>query len=287
MRYLIVYIVAVTYILFNTSCGLSDNEQPMPAFISLHDPTVKMPTGTGFDTHKITEVWVFADGQILGVFPLPAMVPLSIVGDGDVEISILAGIRNSGINDTPVFYPFYKSIIQVITPEIGATYDIPLQFEYTPGTKIPINESFEASNVFTTDLDNNIDTNFEITNLESTLGSSCALVSLTSSLSFFEVGSAIVVQSGDNARGASYLEMDYKGDGEIAIGLIKSLNQRITLEYFLFVPGKTDWNKIYVDLTDKLSITDYDAYAIAIGFTKTGNSTTSKLYLDNIKHIHF
>ncbi len=83
------YLIFIFSIATFSSCSLLDSDKPVPFFLDLKDPTVRTPDNTGFDTHKITDVWVFADGQILGVFPLPAKVPVS-VNNSDSEITILA-----------------------------------------------------------------------------------------------------------------------------------------------------------------------------------------------------
>jgi hypothetical protein len=268
------------------SCGLLDNDKPVPFFLDLKEPTVRTPDNLGFDTHKITDVWVFADGQILGVFPLPAKVPLT-VNNADSEITILAGIRNNGMNDTPVFYPFYKSIVTKVSPEANKIISIPLHFQYISNAKIPVNESFETGNSFWLDFDNNSDSNIKITDQTAHLGLKSGWVTLTNELKFMEVGSANNVNIGQNSRGQSYIEMDYKGEGEIAVGIAKSSFGLIRVEYLLYVPGKENWNKIYIDVTDKLSPNDYESYRLVLGFTRTGISQISNIYVDNIKHIHF
>ncbi|MFN8339757.1 MAG: hypothetical protein U0T36_12140 [Saprospiraceae bacterium] len=91
----------------------------------------------------------------------------------------------------------------------------------------------------------------------------------------------------ETIQGESYIEFDYKGDGEIAVGLAKFRNGTINIEYFLFVPGKANWNKIYVEVTDKLSSQDYEKYLVLLAFSKTGNSQESKINVDNYKHVHF
>lgn len=267
-------------------CGLSDSDAPIPFFLDLKEPTVKSPSDPIADTHKITEVWVFADNQILGLFPLPAKVPV-VYSEKDVEITILAGIRNNGMNDTPVFYPFYKSIVKSIQPLENATIEIPLNFEYVTEAKLSVNESFENGNIFSIDLDNKPETFLGVSSDEASIGTKSGVVTLSSSNRFIEVGSQIQVIKGQNKRGQSYIELDYKGEGEIAIGLAKSRSGFLNIEYFLFVPGRNEWNKIYVDVTDKLSTDDYDSYFPILAFTKTGNSLESKLYIDNYKHVHF
>lgn len=284
MRLVQFLVIILTSLVFS-SCGLTDNDEPLPFFLKLENPTVTSPTQTK-DTHKITEVWVFADGQILGIFPLPAKVPVNFTG-AETEITIFAGIRNNGMNDQPVFYPFYKSIVKKIKPNVGDEITIPLAFTYIEGTKFAVEESFENSNTFNNDIDANPLTFIKPTNVTSSLGSYSGEVTLSSDLKFVEVASSTEIFAGQNSRGASYIEFDYKGDGEIAVGLAKTTNGIIKIEYFLFVPGKDSWNKIYVDVTDKLSTQDYEKYTVLLAFTKTDLNEESKIYIDNYKHVHF
>lgn len=281
-----IWAYCLLFILTLSACRLSDNNAPLPFYLELSDPTVVAPIGGGFDTHKITDAWVFADGQILGVFPLPARVPV-LVGDQDVEITILAGIRNNGMNDTPVFYPFYKSIVTKVSPVANGTTTIPLNFQYVSNVKIPVNESFENGSSFSIDIDGNPDSNILVSGETASLGKKSGLVLLTNSLKFMEAASVVRVLNGQNARGKSYIELDYKGEGEIAVGIAKLRAGVFKVDYVLFVPGKPDWNKIYVDVTNVLSPTDYDEYRLVLGFSRTGVSETSRLYVDNVKHLHF
>lgn len=280
-----IYFLFLPCILVLNSCGINDNEDPIPAFIKIADTKVVLPNGTD-DTDKITDIWAFADGQILGVFPIPATIPLTLTG-ADIEITLLAGIRNNGINDTPVFYPFYKSDVRVISPQPEEVISYEPVFQYVNTSKIPINESFESSNSLDFDLDNNTTTNLSIVSDVASLGNRSGLIELTNSVSFIEIASQVEVLAGENARGSSYVEFDYKGEGEISIGIAKRQGTLLFVEYLVFVPGRQDWNKIYIDLTDKLSPRDYDGYRIAVGFRRTGFSATSKIWIDNVKHVHF
>ncbi|MFZ1524945.1 MAG: hypothetical protein WAT22_09025, partial [Saprospiraceae bacterium] len=96
-----------------------------------------------------------------------------------------------------------------------------------------------------------------------------------------------LIKKGENARGKSYLELDYKGQGEIAVGLLKITSGLPKITYHLFIPANENWNKIYVELTDQTSANDYSEYGVVMSIRKTGNNPESKVYLDNIKHIHF
>jgi hypothetical protein len=268
------------------SCGLGDDEKPIPFFLNLNSPQVLEPLQNTIGTHKITEAWVFADGQIQGVYPLPSVAPLHLINE-KTEIKILAGIKNNGMNDTPIFYPFLKEIPLVLNPKANETYDVPLNFSYTEASKFSVNENFEGNHIFTFNLDNKTEPKMLTTTEQSRTGTKSGMVVLNSSNRFVEVGTQSSVIKGFNARGESYVEFDYKGEGEIAVGLAKSRNGFFVVEYILFIPAKTDWNHIYVDFTDKISPNDFDSYKMVLAFTKTGNSAESKVFIDNYKHVHF
>ncbi|MBK8054529.1 MAG: hypothetical protein IPK35_15010 [Saprospiraceae bacterium] len=268
------------------SCTLVDNEKPGVFYISLSDTKVKLPFSHGDDTHKIREIWAFADGQIVGIFPLPAKVPMIFTGK-ETEITILAGIRNNGMLDQPAFYPFYKSINKIVKGEIGQIINIPLDFSYVETAKFPVNESFETNHCFTTDLDGKTKPEWAITSSTATTGSRSGMVTLTPTDNIFEMACTNLIRKGENAKGKSYLELDYKGQGEIAVGLLKINSGLPKITYHLFIPANDNWNKIYVELTDQTSANDYSEYGVVMSIRKTGNNPESKVYLDNIKHIHF
>lgn len=273
-------------LVFNWSCGLTDRDMPIPYYLDLKDVQVLEPGSNVLGSHKITDIWVFADGQIQGVFPLPAKVPMKWE-DKETEIIIVPGIRRNGMNDTPVLYPFFKSIDIKLKPEQLKEYTIPLIFSYVEDCKLSVNEGFEEGNVFKHYFDPASEIRLEVTDEASRTGVKSAVIHLTKGGVFTEIGTLTEVYKGQNLRGSSYVEFDYKGEGEIAVGIAKTLGTITTIEYFLFVPARADWNRIYVNITDKTSRNDYDSYRLLLGFTKTGNSASTKIYLDNYKHIHF
>ena len=286
MRKLVVNMIAWCWLLTALSCGITDRDQPVPYYLDLKDVVVLEPNSGIPATHKITDVWVFTDNQIQGVYPLPAKVPIQWE-DKETEIVIIPGIRNNGMNDTPVLYPFLESIELTMRPEKLESYTIPLTFRYRDDCKFPVNEGFEDGNIFSFYYDPDTATKFGVTGEESRTGAKSATITLSKSGVFTEVGTATQVIRGQNLRGRSYVEFDYKGEGEIAVGIAKTVGTSIKGEYVLYVPARSEWNRIYVDLTNKTSPDDYDTYRLILGFTKTGFSAESKIYIDNFKHIHF
>lgn len=269
-----------------SSCSLSDNDQPVPAFMILADPVVITSVNQGAGTHKITDAWVFQNGRIIGVFPLPAKVPVSVADTGS-DIIILAGIRNNGITGNPVFYPFYKSIETKINPEQGEIFSVPLQFSYITDARFSLVEGFETGNSINFDSDLNPATNLILTDEDAATGLRSAKAMLTSQFPSLETATNESFLKTNNRGGASYVELDYRGDAEIAVGLIKFQGLRATVSYKVIIPPRQDWNKIYIDLTEELSTPDYDAYKIAIGFSKPNQLPEARCFIDNVKHIHF
>ncbi len=287
MGRLILNIIICSWLVTVLSCGITDNDQPIPYYLDLKDVVVFEPNSEIPATHKITDVWVISDNeQIQGVYPLPAKVPIQWA-DKETKITILPGIRNNGMNDTPVLYPFLENVEMTLIPEKLKTYTIPLNFRYRDNCKFSVDEGFEESNIFNFYYDPDNTTKLEVTGEESRSGIKSGKVTLSQSGTFTEVGTGIQVLRGQNLRGKSYVEFDYKGEGEIAVGIAKTLGTVIRGEYVLYVPARSEWNRIYVDLTDKTSPNDYDSYRLILAFAKTGFSEESKIYIDNFKHIHF
>lgn len=273
-------------LLLGVGCQLNDNDRPIPSYIYVSDPIVLAPgTINTPDSHNITDVWVIADGQLLGIFPLPAYIPVEVTGK-EIQIDIRGGIRNNGMNENSVEYAFFEPVLFSYTPQALDTMAVPLVFRYRDNIKMPINESFEGNVRFNTNLNPNNPVNVIITTADARTGSQSGLIELTPENNFIELASNDFVRKEDHARGRSYVEFDYKGDDEIAVGVVKVLRGNLDVQYVLFVPGKKDWNRIYVDVTNVLSPHDFDVYYIVLGVTKLTNSAVSRTYIDNVRHVH-
>jgi hypothetical protein len=281
--YTIIYVLLAVSL---TRCTFLDDNAPIPMYLDLKQPTLTYGSAIN-ETHNITEVWVFQDNQILGVFPLPAKVPI-LSETSLINIKILAGVRNNGSKTTPILYPFIDGIDKSLTFEEGKTVSIPLEFKYrTEGLKVPINETFEGGHSLSVDLDGNLGTFLDVSSSISASGARSGWMKFDSNTPYTEVGSSIDITAESSAPGASFLEFDYKGEGEITVGIAKVTGSVFKVDRLLFIPGKPDWNHIYVDLTQTLQTKDYTSYRIVFGFTRPINSISASMFIDNVKHLHF
>jgi len=91
----------------------------------------------------------------------------------------------------------------------------------------------------------------------------------------------------------AFIEINYKTDVQLEFGLvgIDGIGQEFASFNFIILP-KNQWNKIYLDITEELRVSDFDTYRV--GFraqlpVENGNFTLDQgtIYLDNIKLVHF
>ena len=130
-----------------SSCSLFDNENPIPGFLVFDNPTLITNGEQGAPTHNIKDVWVFDGPDFLGIFPLPAKVPVIITGE-EKQFSIFAGVRNNGGVGNALRYPFFKQIEASATLEAREEKTIPLNFEYSDNVKFDFIEEFEGNHIF-------------------------------------------------------------------------------------------------------------------------------------------
>jgi hypothetical protein len=281
------YIFASIFFIF-CGCGLNDNISPEPTYLIFKDPKVLGVNTTGEDTHKITDVWVYSDGQLQGIFPLPAKVPVLSTGN-ESEILVLAGIRKNGILDEPAFYPFYKAIITNVILEPLKEVNIPITFQYSENCKFDVIADFEQVNLFEFDLDLDGKPGLDLSSEDASAGLKSGKIILEKSSSAVEIASTQLFEKVSLISGNAYIEMDYKGQAEVGVGLVTydDLNVAGVLQYKVVVVPRENWNKIYVDITDILSSPRLRSYRLALGFTVPAGKDSGKIYIDNIKLVRF
>lgn len=267
-------------------CRLTDSANPEAFYLEIKEVVVANPVNGNAELNKVTEVWVFIDNQIMGLYPLPAFIPVEYVKD-KIDIKLFAGIRRNGFIDYPVFHPF------LVTPDItmnvspNVKYALFPIFEYGTSASMPINESFEVSNSFSIDYDGNPETKMERTNKDASNGQYALLNVFKDGNKISEALSIRPISKTEHKRGKSYIEFDYKGQDEISLGIAKIKDGFFNVKYEVFVPAKPEWNRIYIDVTDILSPHDFDEYRLIIRILKISSSSESETYIDNIRHIHF
>jgi hypothetical protein len=267
--------IAITALLF--SCKKEPNDG-MPIYLKIDTALVYTNTDQGSASHKITDVWVTANGRQLGAFQLPTTIP--ILASGDVRIIISAGIKDNGIANSRAEYPFYTVVEDVITDsKNGETYSYTPQFTYAPFAKINFKEDFESSNGFTnmSQAKSATEDVFE--------GTACGKISLS------PIDSVVIAYNTNGLKipfgQEVYLEMDYKCDNFFEIGLILNKDGGFSNLYKITLNPKDDWNKIYINLSNEIGVAQAEDYRLYFKLVKIGDASTVNVLVDNIKIVNY
>ena len=73
--------------------GCKDAPEQIPAYLYIKPFTVNAQGDASW--HKVTEGWLYVNGDYLGSYTLPATVP--ILADGQSEVWLYPGVKKNGI----------------------------------------------------------------------------------------------------------------------------------------------------------------------------------------------
>ena len=271
----------ITYLLILlvfASCQKED-AVGIPAYIKIEN----IYLGENDSNSTITDAWVYVNGQLQGVYELPAKFP--VLEEGNANIKVYAGIKNNGIASDRVIYPFYSSDTTNKVLTINASTEI----YPTVNIKENIDGQFD-------DFDNgysfNSDTCFQVLSGgpygkygSLSLSDSDSILITEINYQDFPLSFENVPQQGS----PTYLELDYKSNTTFLVGIyINSTNSPTLEKGLLWINPKEEWNKIYIDLTQTVSeAIGAETFSIFIKMQRDSNLDENKLDFDNIRIIHY
>ncbi len=288
--------IVFLFILF-TSCEKFEGSQTIPSYIQVDsfnlipNPAVEL----GELTENFTDVWVYADDQLIGAYELTTF-HIPILLEGKHKLTLYPGIEYNGVSGTrgpylfiePAEYPefmFYPdSIIKIAPPQV----------KYYPTTKLPWYEDFETGTISLKPTTNS-DTILQFyphDPVHPFYGNASGAGYLSGNNTVLEVTS----ESSDNPEGFElpsnsapvFVEIDYNSNNSFIVGVvIIEVGVQITQHPVVVVNatgGK--WNKIYVNLTPTVN-TYYNAdyFKVFIRMDKSSGVENATLLLDNVKLI--
>lgn len=278
-------ILYISFLLYS-ACDLLDSGGPEAVFLKMDDPQVLTNPDQGANTNNISDVWVFANGASIGVYFLPATVPVILDSD-PTEMIIFPGVRLNGISSAPAINPFYESIEFSDSYSNGEDVEIPLVFTYKGEAIFELLENFEGNHIFTFDEDGNAETTLSTTTDEFRNGARSGVLQVSENNPVLESASFLVFDSEFIQNGPVFLEMDYKNSVDILIGLIGVEGIVSFKNYKLGLRPSEQWNKVYIDFTEDISQSQLEGYRLLFGIAYDSTKTESIAYIDNIKLLHF
>jgi hypothetical protein len=290
----IIILVASVFI----SCEKFEGNQTVPSYIQLdsfqliNNPNVEL----GVLTENFTDVWVYADDQLIGAFELPTF-HIPILLEGAHKLTLYPGIKYNGISGTrgpnlfiePAEYENFNliidSVIKIDPPEVM----------YFSSTVLSWSEEFETSLISlkpTTNSDTSLQF-YPYNPFHPLYGNASGVAYLTDENPVLEVTS----ENDDEPFGFELpsnsapvvLEIDYNTNNSFIVGLIiTEVNIQITQHPVVVVnPSGGVWKKIYVNFTPTVNDnSNADYYKVFIRADKSSDVNEATLLFDNIKLIY-
>lgn len=266
--------------------------EDVPAFIYIDELKVQTLVGEGTAKHDLPDAWVYVDDQPVGVFALPARIP--ILAEGVHKISVFGGVIKDGISSTRIKYPFLQPYVNTtinlqrghIDSLSGSNSPV---LTYYPSSEIAIwEEAFDDPGIdFQADVTSEGQLVFHNTPSEVFEGVGSGLVELNSSQSlayFITTQSFTLPKNGKQV----YLELHYNTNNEMTVGFQAINGGDInTVNNVRIRSSDGQWKKIYVDYTDLASV-QTNATSFKFYFTIVKETSGSTVYnlIDNFKIVY-
>ncbi len=271
-------------------CEVINPAEEEPAYLYIPSFSFQTSISQGTSSEAITEVWVYSNDQNLGVYELPANVP--ILSKGNNNIRIFAGIKSNGISNTRIRYPFYAPFDTTLTIEAFQRDTIIPSFAYY--NLVEINEKgFEGGNFFIQTGTNN--GTFSTTNnpLQVFEGSRSGWGQLEAGMTklYFKDDDNLNYTAGDNV----FLELNYSCNNTFSVGFITTTGG-ITSKNLALIINPTSsgdgltpvWKKIYIDfgfiLLQNPNAQFHELYVEAV---PSNSQQPVNLFLDNLKWVNW
>lgn len=279
---LLVAFVFGVFGLFSTGC---DKPETIPAFIKVDSVSFVVEPDQGGNASKIEDLWVFADEEFLGAFPIPAEIP--ILKSGPTDIRIEPGIRINGLAGARSPNPFYSGHEQTISLIEDSSVNLTPTFQFDLTADFAWIEDFEDAGITLVSTPSSYADVERVNAVGEAFQGETALFRLQESQQTFECASDVYFDlpgSGNTVM----LEFQYRGNNSLVVGTIIQNPGATIQEPFIVLNPKDEWNRIYLNLTEKTSGNPNNTgIKIFFGFTRDeGVDGDSKVYVDNIKLVY-
>jgi len=269
-----------------------DQPEQIPAYLRLEPFTVNAPGGAGWQ--KITDGWLYVNGEFLGAYTLPATVP--VLAEGDSDIWLFPGVKENGILETPNIYDFLERFSQKKNLSPAQTTLIQPETRYKTDAIFAWaadRTSFDGpSSLVLENRDTDTSNTFELTSVGAFAG-----LSVKIAVNKDHPTLEIITEQADlpvNGNQQVWLELHYRNDVPFVLYLIGTTGSspETILPIYRF-NAVENWNKVYMNLT-QFMVQSGEAkhrllFQTLLPRGSDGNYTkdAGTVYLDNIKLVHF
>ncbi|MBP6335511.1 MAG: hypothetical protein KA444_08570 [Bacteroidia bacterium] len=272
-------------LIFLQSCEIINPEEDIPTYVQIDSIALNTDYITeGSVNSKFTDAWIYVNGSYLGTYELPCTIP--VIGEGQQKISVRAGVLDNGIASTRAAYTKTGTFDTILDMEANKTHIIKPTVRYLTGTVFAQIEDYDDGSLTLEATSANTAT-FSITpgSDPNALEGNSGYVELDVNHSLFEFATSTPYSLPTSTP--VYVEFNYKCNQEFTLGVFVSSVSGILQSPVLNVRPSTEWNKIYVNLSDGGGIfTNAFDYKIYFRSTLPAGSSSGYIYLDNLKVLY-
>jgi hypothetical protein len=265
---------------------------PDPSWISISNWTLVENPSLGTEkelTQNFTDVYITVDDKIIGIFELPVKLPL--LESGSHKITLYPVVLNNGISATKKIYPFCDKYEIYINLEENLTSEIYPTTRYTSGAKFWI-EDFEDATLKISN--ESISKTSLLRKTDPAIlkyGNAYGHVHLTTTDSLW-YGITSTNTSLPKSGAEVYLEIDYMNTNSLLTGVlaydVNGFQDNPNIQLNPQNASTMVWKKMYIELKEivssSVSAFKFEQYFKAI---IDADKTSSDIYIDNIKIVHF
>lgn len=259
-------------------CFSCNKEEETPSFIEINEINLTSNSSFGEDTENITDIWIYIDENLQGVYEIPATFP--VLNKGLQNIRIKAGVKANGIASTRIQYPFYTSYLDTVELIENETINISPSFAYNSSFDAIV-EDFESSGTI---IDSTINSEIDFT-VQQNNGNQYGYALIENPNINFEISTQELILPQQGAP--VYLELDYSSTTEFLVGMYINYSQDVVRRDLIWVTPKQEWNKIYINLTQTVSESlGAESFKIFLNMRRTDPSLSEEINFDNIKILY-
>ncbi len=269
--------ILLLFVLISMGVGCKKKETaPIPTYIHIDSFTFTPGPNSKSSSSQITAVWAYYNNEPLGVFDLPATIP--VIANGTGKLTLRPGIAVDGFNNFMTPYPFYRGDTSSFVATPGQTINYTPHTTHYQATRFTLisdfgiaGSQFGLSSGSVRLIANNQVGEITLTGPNDTLSEDSSFVNFPIPL-----------------NKDAYIELDYKCDVPFYVGLRADLSGIIFQKYYLGgINPSTHWQKFYLAVKDFEAQYKATGYNVFIKAVLPAGQSTGKVYLDNIQLVYF
>lgn len=271
-----------------SGCELINPDEQIPAFLRMEEYAISTTGDQGYPVHSLTDAWVYHEEQLIGVYELPASIP--VLSEGPTELRIKPGMRVSGQVGQRSSHPFLNDLTPTISlfPDSHVVYNPTVT--YMDAAVFKWLESFEGAGLSLVATAQNQGVMTRIQGEEAFAGQSLKMTLSGSNQLLMECATALAYTL-PKAGAPIILEFSYRNNNRLYVGLISGTPTGVRQTTIMALNASPDvWKHVYVNVGETVSsssLANASGHQVFFGFIRD-EGVTDEAYaiIDNVKLIH-